>query len=156
MKGLRGATLTDLAAIEDFQREAYVRTEAIIGARAIPLEWDYRKVMAECEIWLDERDGALAGVLILRILEDRLFLESIATAEQVSESGVGRALMATAFARARKLGLKRVELITDGRNPAVGWYRKLGFSVVREEQQPDRQVLHMSVPVAGDSTRPAE
>lgn len=148
MNGLRRAAPSNRLEIEAFQRAAYARTEVIIGARAIPLEWDYGTVMEECEVWLDEADGELAGVLILRILADSLFLESIATSHQASGSGRGRAMLQATFGRAVALGLNRVGLVTNSRNPAIAWYRNMGFVVDREEVRTDRTVLHMSAPAA--------
>ena len=67
---LRLASADDRVRVEEFQRAAYARTEAVVGARAIPLEWDYGEILEECEVWFDERDGLLTGVLIFRILEN--------------------------------------------------------------------------------------
>lgn len=148
MMGLRLAVPEDRARVEAFQQAAYARTEAAVGARAIPLEWDYGAVMTECEVWCDEHDSVLAGVLILRILPDRLFLESIATAPQIAGSGRGFFLLEAAFARARELGLRRVGLITNSLNPALAWYKRLGFSIDHEDIAPDRVVVHMSAAVS--------
>lgn len=146
---LQRASASDRQRIEDFQRAAYARTEAIVGARAIPLEWDYGKVLEECEVWLDESGGSLRGVLILRIREEDLFLESIATAPEAAGSGRARLLMEAAFERARELGLNRIALITNSLNPALAWYKRMGFSVELEDIQPQRMVIHMSMPVPG-------
>ena len=136
------------ARIEEFQRIAYARTETIVGARPIPLEWDYGRILDECEVWFDEGNGSLNGVLILRILPGELFLESIATAPEVARLGRGRALLEATFERARELGLKRVGLITNGLNPALSWYKRMGFAVdLEEEVQPGRRVIHMSAVV---------
>ena len=155
MMGLRQATPDDRLEVEEFQRAAYARTEATVGAPAIPLEWDYRAVMNECEVWFDESHGLLSGVLILRRLEDQLFLESIATAPQTAGSGRGRFLLEATFERARELGLNRVGLITNSRNPALAWYKRMGFLVDQEEIEPSRTVVHMSaaVPQAGFAMR---
>ena len=146
---LQRASASDRQRIEGFQRAAYARTEAIVGARAIPLEWDYGKVLEECEVWLDESGGSLRGVLILRIREEDLFLESIATAPEAAGSGRARLLMEAAFERARELGLNRIALITNSLNPALAWYKRMGFSVELEDIQPQRMVIHMSMPVPG-------
>lgn len=148
MMGLRLAAPEDRARIEAFQHAAYARTEAAVGARAIPLEWDYGAVMNECEVWCDDHDGALAGVLILRVLPDRLFLESIATAPHVAGSGRGRFLLEATMERARQLGLRRVGLITNSLNPALAWYKRMGFTIDHEDIAPGRVVVHMSAAVA--------
>jgi len=169
MKALRRAVSRDRERIERFQKTAYARTEAVIGAPAIPLEWDYAAVLSECEVWLDdgdgrldegdgrldEGDGRLAGVLILLVQEDRLFLKSIATDPDHSGTGGGRRLMEAAFLRARSLGLGKIALVTNSRNPAVGWYRKLGFVVDFEELQSGRMVLHMTAHVTGEGINAA-
>lgn len=147
MRALRRARSGEVERVEEFQRAAYARTEEIVGARAIPLEWDYRAIMEECEVWLDESEGLLLGVLILRVMEDELFLESISTAPNIAGSGHGKALLCATFERARELGLKRVGLITNGLNPALSWYKRMGFVVDLEEAQPDRSVIHMSAVV---------
>lgn len=145
--GLRRAALEERMRIENFQKAAYRRTEAAIGRRPMPLEWDYGAILRDCEIWLDEANNVLQGVLILKPMEDRLFLTSIATLPEAAGSGRGRALMLAAFERARELGKNRVGLITNSRNPAVPWYKRTGFSVDREDLLPDRSVLHMSASV---------
>jgi GNAT superfamily N-acetyltransferase len=147
MIDLRRASMDDRARLEAFQKAAYARTEAAVGARAIPLEWDYGEILETCEVWFDESDGWLTGVLIFRVLETELFLESIATAPDSAGTGRGRLLLEATFERARKLGLKRIGLITNSLNPALSWYKRMGFSVDREDLQADRSVIHMSAGV---------
>lgn len=150
MRGLRLASADERERVEEFQRAAYARTEAAVGARAIPLEWDYGKILEECEVWLDEAGGRLTGVLILRVLHDMLFLESIATAPGASGTGHGRVLLEATFERARERGLMRVGLITNSLNPALSWYSRMGFVIDLEDLQSGRTVIHMSsaVPTA--------
>lgn len=147
MMHLHRASTNDRTRLEAFQRAAYARTEAAVGARAIPLEWDYGEILDSCEVWFDESGGALIGVLILRVLETELFLESIATAPDSAGTGRGRLLLEAAFERARELGLKRIGLITNSLNPALSWYKRMGFSVHHEDVRPDRSVIHMSAVV---------
>jgi GNAT superfamily N-acetyltransferase len=147
MINLRRASAADRARVEAFQKAAYARTEAAVGARAIPLEWDYGEILDNCEVWFDESGSVLIGVLIFRVLETELFLESIATAPDSAGTGRGRLLLEATFERARELGLKRIGLITNSLNPALSWYKRMGFSVDREDVQPDRSVIHMSAVV---------
>jgi ribosomal protein S18 acetylase RimI-like enzyme len=122
------------------------------GCAGDPLEWDYGLIFEQCEVWLDERDGVLAGVLILRVLEDELFLESIATAPDFAGTGCGQQMLEVTFRRAAELGLSRVGLITNSRNPALGWYGRMGFSVIREEVEEERCIVHMTRPVSALGT----
>ena len=144
---LRRARTDERPMLEEFQHAAYSRTEAAVGARAIPLEWDYGAILNECEVWFDEDAEGLKGVLILRVMSDRLFLESIATAPQAAGSGRGRELLEATFKRARELGLQRIGLITNSLNPALAWYKRVGFAVDREDPKPGRVVVHMSANV---------
>lgn len=154
MINLRRATADERQLLEAFQHAAYSRTEAAVGARAIPLEWDYGAILKECEVWFDEDTDGLKGVLILRVMTDRLFLESIATAPQTGGSGRGRLLLAATFARARELGLDRVDLITNSLNPALAWYKRVGFTIYHEDEKPGRVVVHMSANVPGNDSDP--
>lgn len=147
MMDLRRALADDRTRLEAFQHAAYARTEAAVGARAIPLEWDYGEILEKCEVWFDEAGCSLNGVLIFRVLETELFLESIATAPETAGSGRGRLLLEATFERARELGLKRIGLITNSLNPALAWYKRMGFAVELEDVQPDRSVVHMSAVV---------
>mgnify|MGYP003634248767 CR=1 FL=1 len=147
MLDLRRAGPDERQALEDFQHAAYARTETAVGARAIPLEWDYGAILRECEVWFDEDAGGLTGVLILRVLPDRLFLESIATAPRAAGSGRGRLLLAATFERARESGFNRVGLITNSLNPALAWYKRAGFTVDQEDPRPGRVVVHLSARV---------
>ncbi len=151
MMHLRRAAADERQLLEEFQQAAYSRTEAAVGVRAIPLEWDYGAILDECEVWFDEEAEVLIGVLILRVRPDQLFLESIATAPQAAGSGRGRLLLEATFERARELGLNRVALITSSLNPAPAWYKRVGFKIDREDVKPGRVVVHMSayVPEAG-------
>ncbi|MDZ7599970.1 MAG: GNAT family N-acetyltransferase [Hoeflea sp.] len=144
---LRRARVDERQLLEGFQRAAYSRTEAAVGARAIPLEWDYGVILNECEVWFDEDAEGLNGVLILRVMSDRLFLESIATAPKAAGSGRGRELLEATFRRARELGFDRVGLITNSLNPALAWYKRVGFAVDHEDVKPGRVVVHMSAHV---------
>ncbi|WP_052161532.1 GNAT family N-acetyltransferase [Hoeflea sp. BAL378] len=144
---LRRARADERQVLEDFQHAAYARTETAVGARAIPLEWDYGAILEDCEVWFDEDADGLHGVLILRAMPDRLFLESIATAPAAAGSGRGRLLLAATFDRARELGFDRVGLITNSLNPALAWYKRAGFTVDQEDPRPGRVVLHLSARV---------
>ena len=57
--------------------------------------------------------------------------------------------MQATFDRARALGLPEIRLMTNARNPALGWYKRLGFVLDREENMGgDRIAVHMVATVA--------
>ncbi|TCD11370.1 GNAT family N-acetyltransferase [Oricola cellulosilytica] len=129
--------------VEEFQAKAYRRTREAIGGEPMPLEWDYGDIFAQCEVWLASRSEKLVGVLILRPRPGDLYLESIATAPEAAGTGLGAAMMTAATERARALARPAVRLVTNTRNPAQDWYRRVGFEEEREEVLSDRKALHM-------------
>ena len=133
------------ALVEEIQNGAYARTREIVGAQPFPLEWDYGQVLAECEAWLAPNSD---GLLILRRQPDHLFLESIGTLPAAAGTGLGNAMMQATFARARALGLPRVRLLTNSLNPALAWYKRLGFVVEREDNMGDRTAVYLAATVA--------
>lgn len=131
--------------VEEIQNGAYARTREIVGAQPFPLEWDYGQVLAECEAWLSPNSD---GLLILRRAADHLFLESIGTLPSATGTGLGSAMMQATFARARALGLPRIRLLTNSLNPALEWYKRLGFVVEREDNMGDRTAVYLAAEVA--------
>jgi ribosomal protein S18 acetylase RimI-like enzyme len=56
-------------------------------------------------------------------------------------------MMSATFERARSLGLTEIRLMTNGLNPALAWYKRLGFVVEREDDLGDRTAVHLVAPV---------
>ncbi|MCV0393821.1 MAG: GNAT family N-acetyltransferase [Rhizobiaceae bacterium] len=131
--------------VETIQAQAYARVLDAIGVVPTPLLWDYGVILDECEAWLAPRGE---GLLILRRGAEDLYVESIATLPAACGTGLGGALMQAAFGRARALDLPKVRLMTNARNPALAWYKRLGFVVEREEDMGDRVAVHMVATVA--------
>jgi RimJ/RimL family protein N-acetyltransferase len=126
--------------VEDFQFKAYARVQEAIGAVPSPMTYDYAEMLETCEAWLAPGSD---GLLILRRRPDDLYIESIATLPSAAGSGLGRGMMQATLERARALGMSKVRLLTNSLNPAVDWYRRIGFSVEREERLSDRVLVHM-------------
>jgi ribosomal protein S18 acetylase RimI-like enzyme len=144
LSGLRRAGPDDLGALVGLQHAAYARNRDILGVEPIPLQADYRRVLAEQEVWLAEDMQGLAGALIVQPRPDDLLIWSIATDPARQHSGVGKALLAAAEERAQQLGLNAVRLYTGQLLTAnVAWYARNGYAVERLEELPDRRIVHM-------------
>jgi ribosomal protein S18 acetylase RimI-like enzyme len=90
-------------------------------------------------------NGALAGVVEMRQLRDRLFCNYIAVARDARSRGVGTALLGAGIAAGRRPGQLTLELdVFDDNEPALAWYRGLGFS---ESSRTEWRVL---APPGGD------
>jgi RimJ/RimL family protein N-acetyltransferase len=136
------------ALVEALQADAYARIQAAVGSTPVPLMWDYAEILAGCEVWICERDREPAGALILRRRPGDLYVESVATVDKATGTGLGNAMMTTAFDRARAIGATRIRLMTNAENPALAWYKRLGFEIEREENLADRTVVHMMTRVS--------
>ena len=134
----------DVDTLVALQQAAYARTRQATGSEPIPLEWDYAKLLSECETWLHADAEGPAAALILRPRAGDLYLESIATHPRIAGSGAGTAMMDATMNRVRAWGKPAIRLITNARNPAVDWYRRLGFAIEREERRESRTVVHMA------------
>ncbi len=141
---LRRAGPGDLAAVTALQRAAYAKNRPLLGVEPLPLLADYEEILAEYEVYLAERDGALDGVLILEPRPDDLLIWSVATAPQAQGRGIGNTMLAFAEARARELGLTCIRLYTG--EPLTGniaWYRRHGYAHERIEDLGDRRIVHL-------------
>ena len=146
---LRRANLDDIERLTAMQRAAYAPNRDILGVEPLPLQIDYRDVLATMEVWLAEAGNELTGALILEPHADHLLIWSIATNPALQARGLGNRLLAAAEARARELGLATIRLYTGTLlSQRVAWYTRHGFTVERIEQQPDRSVTHMIKTIA--------
>jgi ribosomal protein S18 acetylase RimI-like enzyme len=90
--------------------------------------------------------GAPAGVCQLRYRPsvwtgaDDCWLEDLWVGEDARRSGLGRAIVAAAFERARARGCRRIELDVNERNAgALAFYESLGFTT--EPKPPGRTLF---------------
>jgi RimJ/RimL family protein N-acetyltransferase/ribosomal protein S18 acetylase RimI-like enzyme len=141
---LRRADLSDLDAVLALQEAAYEKNWGPLGGRPIPLQWDYREVLAQREVWLAGTGEELAGALIVTPKRDHLYVDSIAVPPQHARQGIGNVLLAAAEARARALGLGELRLITgEVLTDNVAWYTRKGFALAEVEQRSDRRIAHL-------------
>jgi ribosomal protein S18 acetylase RimI-like enzyme len=141
---LRRATRDDLPAVVALQRAAYAKNRPLLGVEPLPLLADYAEILAEYEVYLAERDGALDGVLILEPRADDLLIWSVATAPQAQGRGVGNAMLEFAETRAHELGRTCIRLYTG--EPLTGniaWYSRHGYAHERLEDMGDRCIMHL-------------
>jgi ribosomal protein S18 acetylase RimI-like enzyme len=141
---LRRAENADLAALLALQRAAYAKNRVLLGVEPIPLLADYTAIMHDMEMWVAEKDARLVGALILEPRADDLLIWSIAADPAAQGSGIGRALLAAAEARARQLGRTVIRLYTGTvLRHLVDWYGRHGYAVERIEDLSDRSITHM-------------
>jgi ribosomal protein S18 acetylase RimI-like enzyme len=140
----RVATVTDRPAVEALQNAAYARNRALLGVEPLPLQADYGQIFATKEVWLAEENTTLRGVLILEARPDDLLIWSIAAAPDAQRQGLGQIMLDAAEVRAHQLGRDVIRLYTGAvLETLIGWYRRHGYEIERQELLPDRCITHM-------------
>ena len=131
----RGDEAALLAALVE---TAYARWVPIVGGRPLPMDDDYSARVADGEAWVAERDGSIAGLVVLEESDGFLLLDNVAVAAAHEGTGLGRALIAFAEAEALRRGYSEIRLYTNAkmlRNIAL--YERLGYRQTgREEIRP--------------------
>jgi ribosomal protein S18 acetylase RimI-like enzyme len=141
----RRAGADDVAAIEALQRAAYARNRAVLGVEPLPLQVDYRDIVARMEVWLFEQGEALRGVLALEAEPEALLIWSVATAPDAQGAGLGNLMLDFAHARARDMKVATIRLYTGEKlRGNIDWYQRHGFAIDRVETIIDRTIVYLS------------
>ncbi|MBA2239938.1 MAG: GNAT family N-acetyltransferase [Solirubrobacterales bacterium] len=146
---MRRARVEDAAQIRELVVSAYAHYPSRIGVRPAPLDLDYATEIAEKEVWLASIDGEPRGVLVIRCDGERVIVDNVAVAPDAQRSGLGRALLAQAEARAAALGAVELRLLTHElmtENRRI--YERLGWEPI--EAPPDERFsrVHFRKPVS--------
>jgi amino-acid N-acetyltransferase len=80
------------------------------------------------------QDGRVVGCAALEIYRDGALLRSVAVDAGLRGTGVGRAVVEAALARAGALGVPAVYLLTVTK---AGYYEKFGFATIDRGEVPD-------------------
>lgn len=110
---VRRAGPSDIERIERVVRAAFDMYVARIGSQPAPMTADYRAVVASSRVWVLEADGAVSGVVVNKVRDDHLLLDTVAIDPAAQGRGYGALLLARAEDDARELGLGEVRLYTN-------------------------------------------
>ncbi len=140
---IRIATTRD---INDIQNMAYitwpVTYKKIISTEQIEfmLEMMYSQEALENQFYegsqflIAEVENEVVGFASFGFLKDNIYkLHKLYVNPAVQKSGAGKALLKESIAKIIKLGGKKLELQVNRKNKAVGFYEKMGFSIVKEQ-----------------------
>ncbi len=91
-------------------------------------------LMAEGEVFLVAESGPeLVGFAAYRVVEGTAKLEKLYLMPDLKGQGYGKAFILEVKARVIQLGAAELLLNVNRSNPAVAFYQRMGFSIVREE-----------------------
>lgn len=81
------------------------------------------------KVFIAERDGELAGFLILSSVLDEAEILEVAVAENFRRAGIASGLMSEIFGWCKKNGIGQIFLeVRESNFPARAYYEKFGFS----------------------------
>jgi len=103
---------------------------AHLGEIDLPLE-----EIVQGRVFVAERDGSVLGFAAILPRDDgEVGLDGLFVEPDAWKGGAGRALVLHAVAQARASGARALHVV--GNTHALGFYARLGFTVVGEEQTP--------------------
>ncbi|MFE0423239.1 GNAT family N-acetyltransferase [Streptomyces sp. NPDC058953] len=157
----RLAVAADVPLVKSVTDAAYHHYIDRIGTVPAPMKADHAADVAAGRVFVV--GDPVLGVIVLVPRDGHLFLESIAVHPDAKGTGLGRALLRFAEARARELGLYEIRLYTN----ALMWenqnlYARYGYEITerrvdgpydrihyRKRLQPDAFAAARRVPAAG-------
>ncbi|QIN80668.1 GNAT family N-acetyltransferase [Rubrobacter marinus] len=89
---------------------------------------DYAALIRAGEVYVLVDGSVVAGVLVLRPLEDAVLVENVAVRPSYQGSGLGRELMRFAEEFAHESGAREIHLYTNERmTENIAFYERLGY-----------------------------
>jgi ribosomal protein S18 acetylase RimI-like enzyme len=126
---LRRATDADVPRLTELVQAAYGHYVERIGGAPRPLTDDYAAVVREHDVTVAERDGEIAGLIVLAAGDEGFVVDNVAVDPAHQGSGVGRALLEHAEAAARRAGFDSIHLYTHERmTENLALYERIGYA----------------------------
>lgn len=125
---LRAATADDVPQLAELVDAAYGHYVERIGRPPRPMTVDYEQVVRDRQVFVAERDGEMAGLIVLGPAEEGFLVDNVAVRPPHQGNGVGRSLLEHAEVAARDAGYESVYLYTHEKmteNQAL--YARIGY-----------------------------
>lgn len=115
----------EVAALVDAAYGHYVKR---IGMRPGPMTEDYSEVIAERQVTVAERDGAIVGLIVLAVTDEGFVIDNVAVHPSHRGTGLGRAFLEFAEAEARRAGFDSIYLYTHEKlTENLALYSRIGY-----------------------------
>jgi ribosomal protein S18 acetylase RimI-like enzyme len=99
-----------------------------LGGPPRPMTDDYEEVIRTQQVTVAERDGAVAGVIVLAVTDEGFLIDNVAVHPSHRGSGLGRALLEFAEAEARRARFDSIYLYTHERmTENLALYARIGY-----------------------------
>jgi ribosomal protein S18 acetylase RimI-like enzyme len=149
---IRSATAGDATAAAEITGAAYRPYIERIGREPAPMGADFDALIAAGEVWVATDHDRVVGVLVVRLQDAALLLESVAVDPAHQGRGIGRSLIEHAEQVARNAGMGVVDLYTNAHmTENLRLYPSLGYDLVdrRHEDGFDRVFFRKSLAPGG-------
>jgi ribosomal protein S18 acetylase RimI-like enzyme len=141
---LRPATEADAPRLAELARAAYGHYVERIGGPPRPITDDYVEVVRRHDVTVAERDGEIAGLLVLAIGDEGFVVDNVAVDPAHQGSGVGRALLEHAEASARRAGFDSIALYTHERMiENLALYERIGYAEYDRRRIGDASLVYL-------------
>ena len=133
------ATPSDLPAIRALTEAAYASYLPVLGYPPVPVTEDYAPRIERGEVWLLERSGEIAGMIVLERHAAHAEIFSVVVAPAHHGQGLGRALLDFAVDKTREWGLPTLRLYTNAKMERnIALYLRYGFVETGRRPNPKR------------------
>lgn len=125
---LRHAEATDVSDVAELVDTAYRHYIERIGIIPGPMTDDYEAVIRNYHVTVAELQGAIVGVIVLRVTEEGFLIDNVAVHPSHRGRGLGNALLELAEAEARRAGFDSVYLYTHEKmTENLALYSRIGY-----------------------------
>lgn len=136
---IRQATGVDAATIAKLTHDAYAPWTDLLGDAPVPVTENYTPRIEAGDVWLLERDGEPAGLLVVEIHPDHLLIFSIAVGPDYQGLGLGIHLLRFAEDLARRSRIGEIRLYTNARmEKNIALYRSFGYRETGRRAHPHK------------------
>ena len=141
---LRRAAPSDASNVAELVDDAYRPYVARIGTIPGPMNDDYEQVIRNHYVMVAERDGAIEGVIVLRVADEGFLIDNVAVHPSRHGTGLGRRLLEFAEAEALRAGYDSVYLYTHERmTENISLYAKIGYVEYKRRSLGDFSLVYM-------------
>ena len=145
---LRPATAADVPRLTELAQAAYGHYVERIGGPPRPLTDDYAEVVRTQQVMVAERDGEVAGLLVLGTDDEGFFVDNVAVDPAHQGSGAGRALLEHAEAEARSAGFDSIYLMThELMSENLELYERFGYVEFDRRPPGERYLVYLRKPL---------
>jgi ribosomal protein S18 acetylase RimI-like enzyme len=125
---LRSAEAADASRVAELVDAAYGHYVERIGMLPGPMTDDYADVICNRQVTVAERQGAIAGIIVLTVTDEGFLVDNVAVHPSHRGTGLGRALLQFAEAEAQRAGFDAIYLYTHEKmTENLALYARIGY-----------------------------